>query len=307
MRLSRSGVVCAVCFLHLIMYVHVAVFTGEWRKDMIMLLIQLFWIVPHFAASFTVEVPSSPVLVVRGETAFLPCEFVPDHNLTHLVITWQRQEDIRVVHSYYYQRDQLDRQSSDYLNRTKLNHKLIAKGIASLSITNFGLKDAGKYQCIVSNTKGTDRGVVQLVYAALYSEPRLSIHLNSKDVTIQYETEGYPKPEVMWLGSGGQNLSDHQEVSSTSDEGLYFLRSSYVTQNPAFNVTFTLKNPVAHQELQRNVIISYDGNTSSNTSVVLLSILCTILLCSTGVLFWRHWHGKCLSRALLDTSTALRS
>ncbi|XP_051945883.1 CD276 antigen-like isoform X2 [Xyrauchen texanus] len=241
------------------MYVHVAVFTGEWRKDRIMLLIQLFWIVPHCAASFTVKVPSGPVLVVRGETAVLPCEFVPDHNLTHLVITWQRQEDIRVVHSYYHQRDQLDLQSSDYLHRTNLNHKLIAKGDASLNISNFGLKDAGKYQCIVSNTKGNDRGVVQLLYAALYSEPRLSIQLNSNDVTIQYETEGYPKPEVMWLGSGGQNLTDHQEVSSL-DEGLYFLRSSYVTQNPAFNVTFTLKNPAAHQELQRNVIISYGMN-----------------------------------------------
>ncbi|XP_052007707.1 butyrophilin subfamily 3 member A2 isoform X2 [Xyrauchen texanus] len=240
------------------MYVHADVLTGDCRKDMRVLLVHLFWIFTQCAASFTVTVPSSPVLVVRGQTAFLPCEFVSDHNLSHLVITWQRQEDQRVVHSYYYQTDQLDRQSSDYHNRTWLNHNLILEGNASLSIANFGMKDAGNYLCIVSNTKGTDRGIVPLVYAAVYSEPRLSIHLNSPDVTVQYETEGYPKPEVMWLGSGGQDIPYHLEVSSTLDEGLYFLKSSYVTQNPSFNITFFLKNPVAHQEIQRHVIFNFE-------------------------------------------------
>lgn len=94
--------------------------------------------------------------------------------------------------------------------------------------------------------------MVSLVY---YSEPRLSIHLNSNDVTIQYETEGFPKPEVVWQDSGGQNLPDQSNVLS-EDKGLYIFRSSYVTKNPAFNITFTLKNPVVHQEMQRHVIFS---------------------------------------------------
>ncbi|XP_067278215.1 V-set domain-containing T-cell activation inhibitor 1 [Pseudorasbora parva] len=212
--------------------------------------------------------------------------------MSDLVITWQREEDARVVHSFYYLKDQLERQSSDYVNRTKLNPKELAKGNASLSIANFGMKDAGNYLCTVSNSKGNGKGVLHLVYAAFYSEPRLSIHLNSSDVTVQYETEGYPKPEIMWLGSGGQNLTDHQEVSSASDGGLYYLKSSYVTQNPAFNVTFTLKNPAAHQELQRQVILSFDGNLNSRTSVVVLSVLCVVLLCSTGFLLWLYCRDK---------------
>ncbi|XP_067242151.1 V-set domain-containing T-cell activation inhibitor 1-like isoform X7 [Chanodichthys erythropterus] len=125
----------------------------------------LLWILLRCADSFSVTVPSSPVLVVRGATAFLSCEFEPDFNISNLVITWQREEDIRVVHSFYYQKDQLERQSSDYFNRTKLNHNELAKGNASLSIANFGLKDAGKYLCTVSNTKGTGKGVLELVYA----------------------------------------------------------------------------------------------------------------------------------------------
>ncbi|XP_026079231.1 CD276 antigen isoform X1 [Carassius auratus] len=252
----------------------------------------LLWILLRRADSFSVTVPSSPILVDRGATALLSCEFEPDPNISDLVITWQRQEDSRVVHSFYYERDQLERQSSEYLDRTKLNREGLAEGNASLSIVNIGLKDAGKYICLVSNNKGTDRGVVQLVYTAFYSEPRLSIHLQSTNVTVQYETEGYPRPEVMWLGSEGQNLTDDLEVSSASDGGLYYLKSSYITQNPVFSVTFTLKNPATHQELQRHVNLSYDGNTSSSQSVVVLSVLCVLLLCSTVLLLWLYCRDR---------------
>uniref|UniRef100_A0A8C2JGU7 Ig-like domain-containing protein n=1 Tax=Cyprinus carpio TaxID=7962 RepID=A0A8C2JGU7_CYPCA len=242
--------------------------------------------------SFSVTVPSSPVLVVRGATALLSCEFEPDSNISNVVITWQREENAQVVHSFYYERDQLERQSSDYVNRTKLNHKDIAKGNASLSIASFGLKDAGNYLCIVSNNKGTERRVVRLVYAAFYSEPMLSVLLKSTGVTVQYELEGYPRPEVMWLGSGGQNLTDHLEISPASDGGLFYVKSSYITQSPAFNVTFTLKNPALHQKLQRHVNISYDGNMSSRSSVVVLSVFCVFLLCSTGLLLWLYCHER---------------
>ncbi|XP_043110959.1 CD276 antigen homolog [Puntigrus tetrazona] len=247
----------------------------------------LLWILLSRADSFSVTVPSAPIHVVRGDTAFLPCEYEPASDVSNLVITWQRQEDSKVVHSFYYGKDQLDRQSPDYSGRTKLNHEELVKGNASLSIANLGLKDAGKYMCIVSNTKGTDRGELQLIYEAFYSEPRLSILLGSTNVTVRYETEGYPKPEVMWLGSEGQNLSDNLEVENAPDGGLYFLKSSYIAQSP-FSVTFTLKNPAAPQKLQRHVNFSYDGNTSSRTSVVVLSVLCVFLLCSTGLLLWLH-------------------
>ncbi|RXN09416.1 CD276 antigen-like protein [Labeo rohita] len=207
--------------------------------------------------SFSVTVPSSPVLAVRGATALLSCKFDPDPDISNLVITWQRQENTQVVHSFYYNSDQLERQSPDFFNRTALNHKELAEGNASLSIANIRLKDAGYYLCIVSSNKGTDRGLVQLVYEAFYSEPRLSILFKPTSVIVQYEMEGYPKPEIMWLGSGGQNLTNHLEVSSESDGGLYYFKSSYVTQSPEFNVTFMLKNPAAHQELQRRVNLSY--------------------------------------------------
>ncbi|TRY98329.1 hypothetical protein DNTS_025956 [Danionella cerebrum] len=238
------------------------------------------------AGSFTVSVPSSPLLVVRGETALLSCQFTPDQTLSNLVINWQREEDYRVIHSFYYQKDQLDRQSKDYLNRTSLFHGELSKGNASLRIANIQLNDAGSYLCIVSNSQGNDRGAVQLVYTAIYSEPRLSIILDPLNVMMRYETEGYPQPEVSWRGGGGQELSDNREVSNTSDGGLYYLKSSYVTQNPAVNLTFTLKNPLAHQEIHRQITFSYDKDSKSNSSVVILSVLCSVLLISTGFLLY---------------------
>ncbi|KAI7805653.1 butyrophilin-like protein 1 [Triplophysa rosa] len=249
------------------------------------------WSTLPFAASSIVKVPSGPVTVARGATASLPCEFTSDHDPSALVVTWQRVEDNRVVHSYYYQQDQLGRQSSDYRNRTELNLKQIVEGNATLAISNFGPEDDGEYLCVATNSLGSHRGVVRLIYAVYYSEPRLSIHLNSNDVTIQYETEGFPKPEVVWQDSGGQNLSDQSEVLS-EDKRLYFLRSSYVTKNPAFNITFTLKNPAVHQEMQRHVIFSKDGSKGIHIPVVILGILCVTFMCSTCVLLWLHCHNK---------------
>lgn len=257
-----------------------------------MLFFLLLWTLLRCADLYSVTVPSDPVLAVRGGTALLSCLFESDSRLSNLVITWQRVEDMQVVHSYYHQKDQLDRQSADYFNRTRLNYKEIANGNASLSIANVGLKDAGIYECVVSNNKGTDKGSLKLIYAAIYSEPRLSIHLKSSNVTVQYETEGYPEPEVMWLNSGGQNLTNHHEVLPASDGGLFYLKSSYVSQNPALNITFMLKNTAAHQELQRHIILNYDGGQSSRSSVVVLSVLCLCLLISTGVLLYLHCRGK---------------
>lgn len=105
--------------------------------------------------------------MARGATASLPCEFPSDHDASAQVVTWQRVEDYRVVHSYYYQQDQLERQSSDYRNRTELNHKQIVEGNATLAISNFGLQDEGEYLCVVTCSLGSDRGVVRLVYAGM--------------------------------------------------------------------------------------------------------------------------------------------
>ncbi|XP_056108953.1 CD276 antigen-like isoform X3 [Rhinichthys klamathensis goyatoka] len=195
-----------------------------------MFLLCCTWIVG--AASFRVNVPDKFLVAIRGRPAVLACEFTPDPDLSSLVLTWQR--DSRVVHSFYYQQDQLDRQSPEYHNRTSLFISEIGKGNATLRINSVGPKDV-----------------------ALYSEPRLGIHVNSSALTVQFETEGFPKPEVIWLDEHGQNLNYHLELHDQSKDGLYLVKSSYEAQKPAVNVTFTLKNHLLNQKLQRPMFLSY--------------------------------------------------
>ncbi|KAF4105947.1 CD276 antigen-like [Onychostoma macrolepis] len=242
----------------------------------------LFCVVDVLVASFEVTVTNKHLLAIRGHPAVLGCEFTPDPDpdLSSLVVTWQRQEDARVVHSFYYQQDQLDRQSVKYHNRTSLYISELHKGNASLRIAAVRPKDAGLYLCIVSNTKGTGRALIQVTYGALYSEPRLSIHVNSSALKVQFETEGFPKPEVIWLGEHDQNLSYHLEIHGQTEDGLYFIKSICEAQKPVVNITFTLKNHLLNQNLQRPVFLGYDENTTDHMIIILavLSVVCILLV-----------------------------
>jgi len=76
-------------------------------------------------------------------------------------------------------------------------------------------------------------------------------------LTVQFETEGFPKPEVIWLDEHGQNLNYHLELHAQTEDGLYLVKSSYEAQKPAVNITFTLKNHLLNQNLQRPVFLNY--------------------------------------------------
>lgn len=116
-------------------------------------------------ASFRVNVPDRFLVAIRGHPAVLGCEFTPDPDLSSLVLTWQR--DSRVVHSFYYQQDQLDRQSPEYHNRTSLFISELGKGNATLRINSVGPKDVGQYLCLVSNAKGTGKAQIELDYGGM--------------------------------------------------------------------------------------------------------------------------------------------
>ncbi|KAK9964277.1 hypothetical protein ABG768_005467 [Culter alburnus] len=201
-----------------------------------------------------VSVPSDHLIAVRGHPAVLGCHFTPYPDLSSLVIVWLRQEDSRIVPSFYYEQNQLDHQSPEYHKRTSLYISELGKGNASLRIDGVGLKDV-----------------------AFYSEPRLSIHANSTTVMVQFESEGFPKPEVTWLDEHGQSLIHHLELHNQTEDGLYLVKSSYEAQKPVVNVTFTLKNNLLNQKLLRPVIFSYDAGGAVTVPVIVLSVVCVIL------------------------------
>ncbi|KAI2657948.1 CD276 antigen [Labeo rohita] len=231
-----------------------------------------------------VSIPNNDLIAVRGHPAILGCHFTPHPDLSSLAIVWQRQEDSQVVHSFYYEQNQLDHQSPEYHNRTSLYIPEFGNGNASLRIDGVGLKDVGWYLCKVNNINGNGKGKIKLDYGAFYSEPRLSIHVNSTTVVVQFETEGFPKPEVIWLDEHGQRLIHHLELHDQTEDGLYLVRSRYEAQKPAVNVTFTLKNHLLDQSLERPVIFSYDvsvlvpGDAGGGSIAAISSVVCVLLV-----------------------------
>lgn len=95
--------------------------------------------------------------------------------------------------------------------------------------------------------------------SAFFTEPRLIISVHSSDIVVQYKTEGFPVPEVMWKGEHGQSISNHTNMSMQSNEmtGLTYITSSYTGPNAPLNFSFILKNQLLHQYLERHV--SYIG------------------------------------------------
>ncbi|XP_062325764.1 CD276 antigen-like [Osmerus eperlanus] len=249
-----------------------------------MLFLTFFWTLSSCTDSFEVTTPSRHVVAIRERSVVLGCSFSPDRlsGLKSLVITWQRAEDSRVVHSFYYGADKLDKQSHQYRNRTVLFVSELEAGNASLMISGVRLGDAGLYLCAVSTSQGTHSAQVQVDYAALYSEPRLSIQVNWTGVSVVYETEGYPEAQVQWEDSAGQQLV-HQTQVSPLREGLLFLRTQIVpldNSKNTFNLTFILKNQHVKQTLERVVTLNHAPCPERGThqkAVIPLSVVCALL------------------------------
>ncbi|XP_060727655.1 CD276 antigen [Tachysurus vachellii] len=262
-------------------------------------------------AGFDVSVPKGHVVAIRGQPVILGCEFTPNPDLSPLVLTWQRVEDSRVVHSFYYQKDQLEYQSPDYRNRTSLFVSELRNGNATLRIEPVGLGDVGGYLCTVSYNEGTGKAQVRLDYGAFYTEPRLSISMNCSSITLLYEAEGYPEPEVGWFGEHDEVLSNHIDLidKAKGTTGLYYLKSYFVSPSPSLNVTFRLKNHLLNQVLHRPVSITYGGENcrtlnAVTTALIVFCVLSVLLiLIILFLLAKRQKDSRDLSYTLTNGST----
>ncbi|KAJ8387513.1 hypothetical protein AAFF_G00156140 [Aldrovandia affinis] len=258
--------------------------------------LRIYSFIIGLSAAFEVRAPNRQVVAFYRQTVVLGCSYTPnrDSGLGGLVVTWQRVDDSRVVHSFYYEKDQLDRQSPSYKNRTGLFHSELATGNASLRLVQIQPEDSGHYLCSVSSLQGTDKVDVQLIFAAFYTEPRLTVQVHCSNVSFRYESKGYPEPEVWWIDSEGRNLSHHTEVSSSKeDDGLLFLQTNLeLDRSIGANLTFTLKNRLINQVIERPVSFSNAGlgyctNSPRNRLALLLPPL--LLLCFIVALIWNHW------------------
>ncbi|XP_060678211.1 CD276 antigen-like [Hemiscyllium ocellatum] len=235
-----------------------------------------FWLPPIviFQLSLlSLVMGSVPVIVAEfGRDVTIPCTFQPDREfpLRYLVLTWQLSVSAQVIHSYYYQQEQLTQQDPVYHNRTQLFVQELAQGNASLRLRAVRLMDQAEYLCSVSTMLQRSSHTVSLRVAAPYSEPKVTFDMGNcsgPGLVNVSSSGGYPKPEVGWIAAGCNNVTEESRtVFWTGRGGLYSMVSSIpIPLGPASNYTFILENPLLGQHMVRPLAIvgSCQGEASS--------------------------------------------
>uniref|UniRef100_A0A8C7RZ98 Ig-like domain-containing protein n=1 Tax=Oncorhynchus mykiss TaxID=8022 RepID=A0A8C7RZ98_ONCMY len=176
-----------------------------------------------------------------GSDITLSCSLSKNLNLNNLVVNWQRGES-EVVHSYYHGRDQLERQSVVYKGRTHLFEDQLTVGNASLRLSDVQPSDQGPYTCDVTDEQGSTQEKLQLLVAAPYDEPRISIQATCDGFVVTFSaSQGFPQPEVVWKGVMG-STNTTMELDS---KGLYELESEVTLR---LNSTLTQLSLLVYRE-----------------------------------------------------------
>ncbi|NXY69538.1 HHLA2 protein, partial [Glareola pratincola] len=161
-----------------------------------------------------------------SKDCILPCPFPPGDDE---VIYWKKGE--RNVHSYYYQRDQLEIQDPDYRHRTHLFHENIPGGNASLKLSNLTVTDEGPYSCYVG-TQQTKTEVEVMLHIRVSSYYALEYQKTDTERMLKcYAFLTYPAPRISWVqGNTSVPETDQKEAR---DGVLYSLRSDQNIINTA--------------------------------------------------------------------------
>ncbi|XP_064425640.1 CD276 antigen-like [Latimeria chalumnae] len=253
------------------------------------------------------DVVTHQITALYGSDVILSCTFPhkPDSGTQRVTINWQRNNpgspDLgRVIHSYYYQRDQLDLQDEAYRNRTQMFPEEVCKGNASLKLMRVRLEDEGSYTCYVGNEQDHVEHSTDLVVAAPFKEPTLTVDSSNSAgyVLLTYTTEGgYPEASVKWLNASGSDITEESDTTQAAGlTGLLQVRSEItVPMIENVNYTFILENTSLQQRMVRPLSVIpknfLDTLPSLNScprsrlpvllslTVVLVSLMMAILIC----------------------------
>ncbi|NXD83526.1 HHLA2 protein, partial [Halcyon senegalensis] len=152
-----------------------------------------------------------------SKDCILPCPFPPGHDE---VIYWKKGN--KTVHSYYYQRDQMQIQHPDYRHRTQLFHENIPGGNASLKLSNLTLTDEGSYSCYVG-TQQAKTEVEVMLHVKVFSSYALEYQKTDSERMLKcYAFHTYPAPDISWL-QGNTSIQETRR-EETRDGVFYSLR-----------------------------------------------------------------------------------
>ncbi|XP_035772338.1 CD276 antigen-like [Neolamprologus brichardi] len=140
-------------------------------------------------------VADTEVSCIFMERCMLPCSY----GGRDVVIHWHQVSagDI-TVHSFYHNKDQLERQNQRFRGRTSLFNDQISTGNASLQLTKVEVQDEGRYKCYTSTDRGNQESFINLKIDA----PVKKVNIQRTENIITCSSDGiYPKPELTWSTS----------------------------------------------------------------------------------------------------------
>ncbi|NXJ01019.1 HHLA2 protein, partial [Psophia crepitans] len=179
------------------------------------------------------------VMGLFSKDCVLPCTFPPGRDE---VIYWKKGD--QNVHSYYYQKDQLENQDPSYRHRTHLFYQEISRGNASLKLSNLTVTDEGSYNCYVG-THQTKTEVDVTLRVRVSSYYALEYQKTDTERMLKcYAFLTYPAPHISWVQGNTSTQETRQE--KTRDGVLYSVRSDKNIVNTAEPYSCHIRLP--HEE-----------------------------------------------------------
>ncbi|XP_034948545.1 leucine-rich repeats and immunoglobulin-like domains protein 3 [Chelonus insularis] len=158
----------------------------------------------------------------------------------------------------------------------------ITEASSTLYLVNISHTDAGKYQCMVSNTFGTAYSskakISVLIYPSFLKTPHDIKVMSGSTARLECSAEGHPSPQIAWQKDGGNDFPAARERrmhmmptdpvlfiidAKSADSGVYSCTAQNLAGLIVANATLTiLETPTFVKPMEdRNIIVG--------TSVVL--------------------------------------
>ncbi|XP_030048232.1 programmed cell death 1 ligand 1 [Microcaecilia unicolor] len=272
------------------------------EKTVLILTFLSYWC--SINALFTVEIARSVYVTQYGSTVNMTCTFPVAGGLRmkDLKVYWHQISSSQMVEKEIYAvdsgKENLTLQDVSYRGRATLLKDELYKGQAVLEISNVKLTDAGTYRCLIIYG-GADYKQVTLQVQVPFRKINISISGQEKRELI-CQSEGYPKPEVMWQHEG-QDLSDKANTTYRINPEQLYEVTSVLRVNTTVNATY--RCIFWNKELQENSSESFSFSDKDNLKSPGISEQkayygtmlagCVLAVFSLALLIWMQRNGHC--------------
>ncbi|XP_054483192.1 CD276 antigen-like [Anoplopoma fimbria] len=219
------------------------------------------------------------VSCVFMQSCILPCSFKAGEDL---VLHWHFQVEGDIpVHSYFYNKDQLDKQNKDFKGRTSLFNDQISRGNASLLLRGVKVQDQGKYMCYISSNTPPESFINLKVDAPVHK-----VDIQQVENRITCSSDGiYPEPELTWSTRPPSNVTLQSNTSvQQNEQQLYSISSSLRVSD--LDYSCTVSTP------RNNRRATWFKPTSITGSDTETTIPCTSSNTPLTDLIWRFNHSQ---------------